>query len=118
MMKDLFLKQIAQALKYKQELDNYKPSWQDIFHNVNIRNAQSWNPETNRKYRHGSPGNSALVKNIKYDDKNHRLVVTYRNGFKARYDDMSSDDISEFISSDSKGRWALKNLWNRKYTQV
>ena len=113
MIKELYLRQIEQALRYKQELDEAKKSWQDVFHNVSVKNAQSWNAETNKKYRHGLPGNSALVKTIKYDDKNRRLIVTYRNGFKARYDNISSDDVSEFIDSDSKGRWALKHLWDK-----
>lgn len=118
MIKELYQRQIEQALRYKQELDEAKKSWQDVFHNINVKNAQSWNAETNKKYRHGFPGNSALVKTIKYDDKNHRLIVTYRNGFTARYENISSDDVSEFINSDSKGRWALKHLWDKEYSKV
>lgn len=117
-MKELFLRQIEKALRYKKEIEDAKSSWQDIFHDINIKNAQSWNTETNKKYRHGLPGKSALVKDIKYNDKNNRLIVTYRNGFRAQYDDVSSDDASKFINSDSKGRWALKNLWDKDYKKV
>lgn len=114
-MRDLLKKQILQSLKYSQDVEADKGKWQTTFHNLNIRNAQSDNPETNRKYRHGQPGNSALVKDIHYNDKNNTLKVKYRNGYTAIYDNMTAADAAEFAKADSKGRWALKNLWNLKY---
>ena len=114
-MLNRIIKQIKQANAYKAEVENDKTNWQSVFHNVNVKDAQSWNPETNKRYRNGHSGSSALVKDIKYDDKNNQLIVTYRDGFTAIYDGINADMVGEFISSDSKGRWALNNLWGRAY---
>lgn len=114
-MRDLLKKQILQSLKYSQDVDADKNKWQTTFHNLTIRNAQSDNPETNLKYRKGMPGNSALVKDVFYNDKNNTLKVKYRNGFTAIYENMTDTDAASFAKADSKGRWALKNLWNMKY---
>lgn len=114
-MKPKYIKQIEQALQYEKEVLSGKKEWQDVFHNLAIKNAQSWNAETNKKYRNGMPGNSALVKTIKYNDKTHKLEVTYRDNFTAVYDDVTAEEAAQFAKADSKGRWALKHLWSKKY---
>lgn len=81
---------------------------------MNIQDAQSWNPETHPE----GIGSSYLVNNIDYDPSTEELDVQYRDGFTARYGDISLSQAKDFISADSKGRWALKNLWPRDYTRV
>ena len=78
-----------------------------------MQNAQSWNPETHPEGR----GNSHLVKNATYDPKKQELKVTYRNGFKAKYRGITEQQYLDFENSDSKGRWALSNLWHLPYTR-
>lgn len=80
---------------------------------VAVANAQSWNPETHPEGRN----NSYLVDDIDYDTDNG-LTVTYRDGFKAHYDGITPTEAKEFAQADSKGRWALKHLWGRPYTEV
>lgn len=80
---------------------------------VSVQNAQSWNPETHPDGR----GDSLLVTNIDYD-KDDGLEVEYRDGFKAHYDGITPEQAKDFARADSKGRWALKNLWNRPYEEA
>lgn len=81
---------------------------------VYVSNAQSWNPETHPEGR----GNSYLVESIDYDGNNKKMDVTYRDGYTARYSDISKQEAQDFTRADSKGRWALKNLWDRPYLGV
>lgn len=76
---------------------------------ISIANAQSWAPDIHPN----GPEDSSLVKSIEYEDGN--LDVEYRDGFKARYN-ATPQEAQDFSRADSKGRWALKNLWNRSYT--
>lgn len=80
----------------------------------NIEDAHSWNPETHPE----GIGSSYLVQDINYDPNTQNLDVTYRDGFTARYDDMPLSMVKDFVSADSKGRWAHKHLFNRPYTGV
>lgn len=73
--------------------------------------VQSWNPETHPEGR----GRSKLVKDIEYT--NGKLDVTYNDGFKAEYD-ATPQEAKDFVTSDSKGRYALRNLWNRPYKEI
>lgn len=79
---------------------------------VYVSNAQSWNPETHPEGR----GDSYLVQDIDYKDG--ILDVTYRDGFTAEYQNISPEEAKEFASSDSKGRWAHRHLFNKPYTAV
>ena len=79
---------------------------------VYVANAQSWNQETHPEGR----GDSYLVQDIDYN--NGKLDVTYRDGFTAEYDNISPQDAKEFAQADSKGRWALKHLWDSPYKKV
>lgn len=74
-------------------------------------NAKSWAPDI-----HKAIEPSTLVKSIDYNGKDLTLTVTYRDGFKATYHDISADMAKEFAEADSKGRWALANLWGRSYS--
>lgn len=81
---------------------------------LDIRNAQSWNKETHPN----GPGPSQLVKRIDFDKDGEHLDVTYRDGFRARYDFDDENKVMQFAKADSKGRWALKHLWLLPYEQV
>lgn len=81
---------------------------------LDIRDAQSWNRETHPR----GPGPSQLVKRIDYDKDEGSLTVTFRDQFKARYDIDDDKKIMSFAKADSKGRWALKNLWPLPYEKV
>ena len=83
---------------------------------IHLKNAQSWNPETNAKYRNGLPGSSALVESISYNGD--KLQVKYRDGFTAENDGLTAKQVWDFFKSDSKGRWALKHLWDKDYKKV
>ena len=80
---------------------------------VSVYDAQSWNPETHPNGR----GPSQLVDEINYNG-NGKLDVKYRDGFEAEYDNISPQDAKDFVKSDSKGRWALKHLWNKPYKEI
>lgn len=83
--------------------------------NLDIRDAQSWNKETHPE----GPGPSKLVKDIKYENDGD-MTVTYRDNFTARYkrDYIDEQQAKSFAKADSKGRWALKNLWPLPYEEV
>ena len=74
-------------------------------------NAKSWAPDI-----HKGVEPSTLVKSIDYNGVDKTLTVVYRNGFKATYHDIDPDLADEFSKADSKGRWALANLWDRSYS--
>lgn len=59
---------------------------------------------------------SSLVSSIDYDGESKTLTVAYRDGFVAHYEDIEPKMVEEFSKADSKGRWALKNLWDREYS--
>ena len=90
---------------------------EDNTKNIEIKDAQSDNPETNAKYRNGHAGSSALVKDIYYDGKNQILKVKYRDNFTATYKDIDPNMAAEFAKADSKGRYALANLWGLPYNE-
>lgn len=73
--------------------------------------AKSWAPDL-----HPGTEPSTLVKTIDYNGGDKTLTVTYRDGFKATYHDIEPDLAEEFSKADSKGRWALANLWGRSYS--
>lgn len=75
-----------------------------------VGNAKSWAPDI-----HKGVEDSTLVKSVDYDERYKTLTVVYRDGFKATYDDIEPEMAKEFIEDESKGRWALANLWSRKY---
>lgn len=74
-------------------------------------NAKSWASDI-----HNGIEPSTLVKIIDYNGEDKTLTVTFRNGFKATYHDIDADMAKEFAEADSKGRWALANLWGRSYS--
>jgi hypothetical protein len=76
---------------------------------ISAYDVQSWNPETHPEGR----GRSLLVQDINYDDGH--LSVTYNDGFTAGYEGISPEQAKDFVTSDSKGRWALKHLWDLPY---
>lgn len=81
---------------------------------IKVNNAKSWNKETHPNGK----GPSQLVDDIIYDANSKELIVTYRNGFTAKYSGITEQEANDFASADSKGRWALNNLWNKPYTEV
>lgn len=81
---------------------------------ASVSNAQSWNTETHPE----GMGPSHLVQDIDYDNISRKMDVTYRDGFTAEYDGIDSSQAKSFIQADSKGRWALKNLWNLPYKEI
>lgn len=95
-----------QAMKQRSMLADARP--------LSIRDAHSWNKETHPD----GEGSSYLVNNIDYDPSTEDLTVQYRDGFTAKYDDISLSEAKDFITSDSKGRWAHANLFNRSYTSA
>lgn len=58
---------------------------------------------------------STLVYAIDYVEP--YLIVTYKDGFKAKYE-ATVEEVKDFIRSSSKGRWAREHLWKRKYVRV
>lgn len=84
---------------------------QDAPHRFYDGNAKSWAPDI-----HQGVEPSTLVKAIDYNGGDKTLTVTYRDGFKATYHDIDADMAKEFSEADSKGRWALANLWDRSYS--
>lgn len=81
---------------------------------VEINNAKSWNKETHPD----GIGPSYLVDKISYSTENNELIVTYRDGFTAKYENITPDMADDFSKADSKGRWARAHLWNLPYTEV
>lgn len=86
---------------------------------LDITNAQSFDPETDSKYRDGHPGDSSLVDDIRYDDDKKELTVKYRPGFyngsTVVYEDVPREVAEDFISASSKGRFAVKEIWRYKW---
>lgn len=74
-------------------------------------NPKSWAPDI-----HKGTEPSTLVGSIDYNGGDKTLTVTYRDGFKATYHDIEPELAEEFSKADSKGRWALANLWGRAYS--
>lgn len=75
-------------------------------------NAKSWAADI---HPNGTEP-STLVKSIDYNGGDKTLTVVYRDGFKATYHDIEPELAEEFSKADSKGRWALANLWDRAYS--
>ena len=75
-------------------------------------NAKSWAADI---HPNGTEP-STLVAALDYNGGDKTLTVTYRDGFKATYHDIEPELAEEFSKADSKGRWALANLWDRAYS--
>lgn len=73
-------------------------------------NAKSWAPDI-----HKGIENSSWVKSIDYDESNHLLTVTFRDGFTAHYPNITKDEATAFVEDESKGRYVWKVLYHRKY---
>ena len=76
-----------------------------------VGNAKSWAPDI-----HKGIEDSTLVKSIEYDETKKELTVTFRDGFTAHYPNITKDEATDFVEDESKGRWALANLWGRAYS--
>ena len=74
-------------------------------------NAKSWAPDIHPN----GMEDSTLVKSIDYNGVDETLTVTFRDGFTAHYDNIDPKLAEDFSKADSKGRWALANLWGRAY---
>ena len=59
---------------------------------------------------------ASWVQYFEYAFGDKTLTVTYRDGFKATYYDIEPELAEDFRKADSKGRWALANLWGRRYS--
>ena len=59
---------------------------------------------------------ASWVQSFEYTFGDKTLTVTYRDGFKATYYDIEPELAEDFSKADSKGRWALANLWGRSYS--
>lgn len=114
------MKNISEAVKNyftNRKVNNDGKIKADPFNNkVDVENAMSWNAETHPD----GYGPSKLVKDIHFDNSNGdgKLDVTYRDGFTAEYKGITPHQAVDFHNADSKGRWALKNLWSKPYTAV
>ena len=100
------MSQMAQEVENRRL--NYKPF------TYSNQNAQSWNNETHPEGR----GPSHLVSTIDYDEQSGNLDVGYRDGFQARYKNISPDLVKRFNDADSKGRFAKKNHFNLPYEEL
>lgn len=58
---------------------------------------------------------TSWVQSFEYDGEKKVLTVTFKDGFTAHYPNITKDEAAAFAESDSKGRWALANLWGRSY---
>lgn len=116
---DLFKRRSIFDKQPSHKLDPTAPTWEgkrmrDAMadaRELDIKDAHSWNPETHPK----GEGSSFLVNDIHYDPGTKKLTVTYRDGFTAIYDNITVEQAKDFITTDSKGRWAHKHLWNKPY---
>lgn len=59
---------------------------------------------------------TSWVQSFEYDEEKQELTVTFKDGFKATYYDIEPELAEDFSKADSKGRWALANLWGRSYS--
>lgn len=86
---------------------------------LSVTDAQSFNPETDSKYRNGQPGSSALVDNINYDDDKEELTIKYRpdfyNGSTVTYENVPREEAEDLIRASSKGRYTIENIWRHKW---
>lgn len=87
--------------------------------NLEVRNAQSFDPETDAKYRSGHSGNSSLVEDISYDPDTEDLTVRYRpsfyNGSTVVYEKVDRQTAEDFMKAASKGRFAVEEIWKYKW---
>lgn len=98
--------------RYK-KLKDALPQTQTSF-TISNQNAQSWDPETHPDGR----GDSHLVSTIDYDEQSGNLDVEYRDGFKARYENIDKETAEAFNRAPSKGRFALRKLWGLDYKPI
>lgn len=104
---------LAEKLKERYYKNEAKIDSNDEIH---IDNAQSWDPETDEKYRDGHTGDSSLVAGIDYDDSSKELTVKWRDAFgydQTTYKDVPREVAEEFAQAPSKGRFAINELWNK-----
>lgn len=76
------------------------------------KDVVSWEKETG----HDKAEASFLVKDIDYE--NGELIVTYQDGFRAKYDGITPEQVADFVKAPSKGRWAHQHLWKLPYQAV
>ena len=50
--------------------------------------------------------------------ENGELIVTYQDGFRAKYDGITPEQVADFVKAPSKGRWAHQHLWKLPYQAV
>jgi hypothetical protein len=101
-------KMAQMAQDVQQRKLNYSPF------TISNQNAQSWDPDTHPEGR----GDSRLVSTIDYDAQSKNLDVEYRDGFKARYENIDKETAEAFNRAPSKGRFALRNLWGLDYKEI
>jgi hypothetical protein len=101
-------KMAQMAQDVQQRKLNYSPF------TISNQNAQSWDPDTHPEGR----GDSRLVSTIDYDAQSKNLDVEYRDGFKARYENIDKETAEAFNRAPSKGRFALRNLWDLPYEEI
>lgn len=75
-----------------------------------VGNAKSWAPDI-----HNGIEDSSWVKSIDYDESEHLLTVTFRDGFTAHYPNITKDEATAFVEDESKGRYVWRVLYHRKY---
>lgn len=86
---------------------------------LSVTDAQSFDPETDEKYRDGHPGSSSLVDNIDYDDDKEELTIKYRPGFyngeTVVYEKVPREEAEDLIKASSKGRYTIENVWRHEW---
>lgn len=58
---------------------------------------------------------SSTIDELYYNLEERKLIVTFKNGSKYQYDDVSEDVFKELISAESVGKYFTANIRN-KYT--
>ena len=85
---------------------------------VKVFNKMSTIPTVNRvdsKTSRVDNDKTSWVQSFEYAEEKKELTVTFKDGFTAHYPNITKDEAAAFAESDSKGRWALDNLWGRSY---
>lgn len=81
---------------------------QDVY----IYDAQSWLPELHPNGRESS----SYIEDVEFT--NGTLVVKFRNGFKAQYDNVDPQIARDFVSAPSKGRYFHEHIRKLPYKQI
>lgn len=96
--------------KGKQLIEAYEVK-EDNKGNVEVKDATSWDSQTHPN----GAGPSKLVDDISYNRATQDLTVKYRDGFTAVYHNIEPGEAWQFSTAESKGRWAVNNLWGLPY---